>query len=199
MRRLNVKQIGWLKVLLHLSASLPLLWVMVSINQGWFSADPARDIQHFTGRMALKLLLATLAVTPLARYSKQPLLIRVRRLLGLWCFAWASLHLISYALLELGINNLRLLGEELVFRPYLTLGIICWFILLMLTLTSFQGAQKKLGKRWQTLHNTLYLVIILATIHYIWSVKILSPQPFIYATLALVMLAWRWKKFRNWW
>ncbi|OON39250.1 sulfoxide reductase heme-binding subunit YedZ [Izhakiella australiensis] len=199
MRRLNVKQIGWLKVVLHMAAFLPLLWLILSINQGWFSADPAKDIQHFTGRMALKLLLATLAVTPLARYGKQPLLIRVRRLLGLWCFAWASLHLISYSLLELGINNLSLLGEELVSRPYLTLGIICWFILLLLALTSFQRAQRKLGKRWQTLHNAIYLVVILAPIHYIWSVKILSPQPLIYAAIALILLVWRWKKFANWW
>ncbi|PIJ51086.1 sulfoxide reductase heme-binding subunit YedZ [Erwinia sp. OLTSP20] len=198
MRRLNAKQIGWLKVLLHLAAFLPFIWLIISVNQGGFSADPAKDIQHFTGRMALKLLLATLVVTPLARYIKQPLLIRLRRLLGLWCFAWASLHLISYALLELGIGHLDLLGEELVSRPYLTLGIISWSILLLLALTSFQRAQRKLGTRWQQLHNTLYFVVILAPIHYIWSVKILSPQPLIYAAFALLLLAWRWKKFHKW-
>ncbi|HGY8432488.1 TPA: protein-methionine-sulfoxide reductase heme-binding subunit MsrQ, partial [Escherichia coli] len=71
-------------------------------------ADPVKDIQHFTGRTALKFLLAALLITPLARYAKQPLLIRTRRLLGLWCFAWATLHLTSYALLELGVNNLAL-------------------------------------------------------------------------------------------
>lgn len=88
MVRLTLTQITRLKVLLHLAGFLPLLWLLITINQGGFSADPAKDIQHFTGRMALKFLLATLAVTPLARYAKQPLLIRVRRLLGLWCFAW---------------------------------------------------------------------------------------------------------------
>lgn len=198
MVRLSVKQITGLKVVLHLAGFLPLLWLLLSIDQGWFSADPAKDIQHFTGRMALKLLLGSLLIAPLARYGKQPLLIRVRRLLGLWCFAWATLHLVSYSLLELGISNLGLLGSELISRPYLTLGIISWVILLALALTSFQKAQRKLGKRWQLLHNTVYLVAILAPIHYLWSVKVYSPQPWIYALIAAILLAWRYKKIRNW-
>ncbi|WP_414165843.1 protein-methionine-sulfoxide reductase heme-binding subunit MsrQ [Superficieibacter sp. BNK-5] len=196
--RLTAKQIVWLKVVLHLAAFLPLVWLFWAASQGYFSADPAKDIQHFTGRMALKLLLATLLVTPLTRYAKQPLLIRTRRLLGLWCFAWATLHLTSYTLLELGINNLSLLGQELVTRPYLTLGGISWLILLALAVTSPQIMQRKLGRRWQKVHNCIYLVAILAPIHYLWSVKILSPQPLIYAVLALLLLAWRYKKFRQW-
>jgi len=196
--RLTTKQIFWLKILLHLAAFLPLVWLVYATNQGQLSADPAKDIQHFTGLMALKLLLATLAVTPLARYGKQPLLIRTRRLLGVWCFAWATLHLISYSVLELGISNLNLLGSELVTRPYLTIGIICWLILFALTLTSTQAAMKRLGARWQKLHNTVYLVLILAPVHFIWSVKVLSPQPLFYALIALVLLALRYKKFRSW-
>lgn len=198
MVRLTAKQITGLKVLLHLAGFLPLLWLLLSIDQGWFSADPAKDIQHFTGRMALKFLLGSLLITPLARYGKQPLLIRVRRLLGLWCFAWATLHLVSYSVLELGISNLGLLGSELISRPYLTLGIISWLVLLALALTSFQKAQRKLGKRWQTLHNGVYLVLILAPVHYLWSVKTYSPQPWIYAAIATILLVSRYKKFRQW-
>lgn len=198
MVRITARQITGLKVLLHLAGFLPLLWLLLSIDQGWFSADPAKDIQHFTGRMALKFLLGSLLITPLARYGKQPLLIRVRRLLGLWCFAWATLHLVSYSVLELGISNLGLLGSELISRPYLTLGIVSWLILLSLALTSFQKAQRKLGRRWQTLHNGVYLVLILAPIHYLWSVKTFSPQPWIYALIAAILLAWRYKKFRHW-
>nr|WP_153880059.1 protein-methionine-sulfoxide reductase heme-binding subunit MsrQ [Citrobacter freundii] len=197
--RLTAKHITWLKVCLHLAGFLPFVWLFWAINNGDLSADPVKDIQHFTGRTALKFLLATLLVSPLARYAKQPLLIRTRRLLGLWCFAWATLHLTSYALLELGINNLSLLGRELTTRPYLMLGIISWTLLFTLTLTSTQAAQRKLGKRWQLLHNFVYLVAILAPVHYLWSVKILSPQPIIYAALAVVLLACRYKKFRQWW
>ncbi len=196
--RITARQITGLKVILHLAGFLPLLWLLLSIDQGWFSADPAKDIQHFTGRMALKFLLGSLLITPLARYGKQPLLIRVRRLLGLWCFAWATLHLVSYSVLELGISNLGLLGSELISRPYLTLGIISWLILLSLALTSFQKAQRMLGRRWQTLHNGVYLVLILAPIHYLWSVKTFSPQPWIYALIAAILLAWRYRKFRQW-
>lgn len=134
--RLTAKQVTWLKVCLHLAGLLPFLWLVWAINHGGLGADPVKDIQHFTGRTALKFLLATLLITPLARYAKQPLLIRTRRLLGLWCFAWATLHLTSYALLELGVNNLALLGKELITRPYLTLGIISWVILLALAFTS---------------------------------------------------------------
>lgn len=85
--RLTIKQIGWLKVLLHLAAFLPLVYLIMAAMQGGLSADPAKDIQHFTGRMALKLLLATLLVSPLTRIAKQPLLIRTRRLLGIWTFS----------------------------------------------------------------------------------------------------------------
>ncbi|WP_345829193.1 protein-methionine-sulfoxide reductase heme-binding subunit MsrQ [Erwinia sp. HDF1-3R] len=198
MKRLTLRQVTAFKVLLHLAGFLPLLWLFLSIDQGWFSADPAKDIQHFTGRMALKFLLASLLVTPLARYARQPLLIRVRRLLGLWCFAWATLHLVSYSVLELGISNLGMLGSELISRPYLTLGIVSWIILTALAATSWQKAQRKLGKRWQTLHNLIYLVAVLAPVHYLWSVKTFSPQPWIYALIAAILLALRYKKFRQW-
>ncbi|MEB5974831.1 protein-methionine-sulfoxide reductase heme-binding subunit MsrQ [Pantoea dispersa] len=195
--RLTLRHVTLLKVVLHLAAFLPLVYLFLAANQGWLSADPAKDIQHFTGRMALKLLLATLLVSPLTRYLKQPLLIRTRRLLGLWCFAWACLHLTSYYLLELGYDHLRLLGSEIVSRPYLLLGMISWIILFALAITSFQRAQRKLGRRWQTLHNGIYLVAILAPIHYLWSVKVLSPQPWIYALLALALLGWRYNKLRK--
>lgn len=192
---LTSHRILWLKALLHLAAFLPLVWLIFAIIQGKLSADPVKDIQHFTGLMALKLLLITLVVAPLARYIRQPLLIRTRRLLGVWCFTWATLHLLSYSVLELGISNLSLLGQELVTRPYLTLGMISWVMLFALTLTSTRSAMKYLGSRWQKLHNSVYLILILVSIHFIWSVKILSPQPLLYALVALVLLALRYKKF----
>lgn len=189
----------WLKVLLHLAAFLPFIWLFWAVSQGQLSADPVKDIQHFTGRMALKFLLATLLISPLARYAKQPLLIRTRRLLGLWCFAWACIHLTSYSVLELGIQNLSLLGREIVTRPYLLLGLASFVILFALAVTSTQAMQRKLGRRWQLLHNFVYLVAILAPIHYLWSVKIISPQPLIYAGVAIALLLCRYKKFRQWW
>lgn len=87
--------------------------------------------------------------------------------MGLWCFAWGTLHLISYSTLELGLSNLGLLGSELVNRPYLTLGILTWLILLALAATSTLWAMRKLGAKWQMLHNFVYLAAILAPIHYL--------------------------------
>lgn len=195
--RLTAKQITWLKALLHLAGFLPLVWLVWAVRHGELGADPGKDIQHFTGITALKFLLAALLVSPLARYAKQPLLFRTRRLLGLWCFAWATLHLTSYALLELGMQNLGLLGRELVSRPWLMLGMMGWVILLLLTLTSTQAAQRKMGQRWQKLHNSVYLAAVLLPIHYLWSVKVLSPSPIIYAFCFVGLLALRYKKFLN--
>ncbi|ACY85974.1 protein-methionine-sulfoxide reductase heme-binding subunit MsrQ [Edwardsiella piscicida] len=198
MKRLSPAQITALKWLIWLAAGLPLLWLPLAASQGWLSADPAKDIQHMTGLMALKLLLATLLVSPLARLTRQSLLMRTRRLLGIWCFVWASLHLLSYLLLELG-GNVALLGSELLRRPYLTLGLAAWLILLALTLTSTRRAMSALGPRWQKLHNLVYLAAIIAPLHYLWSVKTLSPLPFFYALGALILLALRYQKIRQWW
>ncbi|MFV0547512.1 MAG: protein-methionine-sulfoxide reductase heme-binding subunit MsrQ [Limnobaculum xujianqingii] len=190
--------IKWLKLILHLLAFIPLLWLILSINQGWLSADAAKDIQHYTGRMALKLLLATLLVTPLAKMLHQPILTRCRRLLGLWCFAWATLHLICYSVLELGLD-ISLLLQELIKRNYLILGIISWLILLIMALTSTQNFQRKLGSNWQTIHNFIYVIAILAPIHALLSTKVLSPELAIYAVISLLLLVYRFKKLRKWW
>ncbi|MGY0154625.1 protein-methionine-sulfoxide reductase heme-binding subunit MsrQ [Edwardsiella tarda] len=198
MKRLSPAQITLLKIAIWLAAALPLIWLPLAASLGALSADPAKDIQHITGLMALKLLLATLLVSPLARFTRQAALMRTRRLLGLWCFAWASLHLLSYLMLELG-GNLRLLGSELLRRPYLTLGLAAWLILLALALTSTRRAMSALGTRWQRLHNLIYLAAIAVPIHYLWSVKTLSPQPFFYALGALILLALRYQKIRQWW
>ncbi len=105
----------------------------------------------------------------------------------------ATLHLTSYALLELGVNNLALLGKELITRPYLTLGIISWVILLALAFTS----PSRCSENSANTGNSCITSSILsrsAPIHYLWSVKIISPQPLIYAGLAVLLLALRYKK-----
>jgi sulfoxide reductase heme-binding subunit YedZ len=192
--KISRNQLLGIKCLLHLIGLLPLVWLVFATFQGGLSADPAKDIQHFTGLMALKFLLGTLLVSPLARYTHTPILMRCRRLIGIWCFAWAALHLTSYALLELGLN-IQLLGSEIVKRPYLAFGLSAWIILFLLALTSFRRIQSKMGRRWQQLHTAVYLCLILVPIHDIWSVKILSPQPIIYTVLAVILLLLRWRKF----
>ena len=185
------------KCLLHLLAFSPFIYLVLSVRAGDFSADPAKDIQHFTGLTGLKLLLVTLLISPLSRWLHQPWLMRCRRMMGLWCFAWGTLHLLSYYFLELGVHNLSLLGQEIIHRPYLTLGMISWLLLFLLAVTSFRRAQIRLGKRWQKLHNCIYLLAILIPVHYLWSVKAYSPQPFIWLAIALLLCALRYKKLRR--
>ncbi len=115
----------------------------------------------------------------------------------LYCFFWATLHMLAYIALNLGWN-FSLFAEEIVKRPYLTLGIASWLILLILTITSNLYAQRKLGKHWQSIHNWVYLVLILAPIHYYWSVKSEIITPSIYIAVALLLLGLRWKKFKRW-
>ena len=150
--------------------------------------------------MALKFLLATLLVSPLARYAKQPLLIRTRRLLGLWCFAWATLHLTSYTLLELGIQQSGAAGLGVSQQTLPDFGFY--------QLVDFAGAGRHLNtsaaeKTGSPMANFAQLRLSGGNpcphSTYLWSVKILSPQPVIYAVLAALLLAWRYKKFRQWW
>lgn len=183
-----------LKCLLHLAAFTPFVYLLFSVRTGGFSADPAKDIQHFTGLVGLKLLMATLLVSPLAKGLHLPQLLRCRRLLGIWCFTWATLHLLSYYFLELGVDNLSLLGQEIVRRPYLTLGLISWLLLFLLAITSFRRVQIRAGQRWQKLHNSIYLLAILIPVHYLWSVKAYSLQPFLWLAFAIILCALRLKK-----
>ncbi|MBS0893396.1 sulfoxide reductase heme-binding subunit YedZ [Tatumella sp. JGM130] len=182
------------KGLLHLLAFSPFIYLLLAVRAGAFSADPAKDIQQFTGLTGLKLLTVTLLISPLSRWFHQPLLLRCRRLIGLWCFAWATLHLLSYYFLELGSGNLALLAQEIIRRPYLTLGMLSWVVLLLLAATSFYRIQRRMGKRWQQLHNCIYLPAILVPLHYLWSVKAWSLQPFIWLTLALLLCVLRSRK-----
>lgn len=195
--RLTLKQINGLKTILHLLAMVPLIWLISAVNFNWLSADPAKDIQHFTGDMALRLLLGTLTVTPLARYLHQPALIQCRRLLGLWTFTWATLHMLSYAAFELGWD-FSLLYHELTSRTYLLFGIISWIILLALAITSPKIAQRQLAAYWQKIHNFVYLVAILAPLHAFLSTKGISAEISIYTLIALFLLFLRHKKFSLW-
>jgi sulfoxide reductase heme-binding subunit YedZ len=124
-------------------------------------------------------------------------LIRVRRLLGLWCFAWATLHLTSYTLLELGINNLALLGSEIITRPYLTLGMISWAILLALA----RPPRKRCSENWASLATFAQLRLSGGDPR-ADSLPVVSEDRLAAARHlcpAGGLLAWRYKKFRQWW
>ncbi|WP_305842877.1 protein-methionine-sulfoxide reductase heme-binding subunit MsrQ [Photobacterium leiognathi] len=195
--KLKPQHITWLKVLIH---AISLLFVAILIIQtfnGGFGADPVKGIEHYTGKAALNTLFLTLLISPIARWGKQAALIKVRRMLGLYSFFWALLHLTIYVSLDLGFDW-ALIGEEIIQRPYLAIGAVSWVILLLLTLTSTQKIQRKLGTRWQQLHNWVYIALLLSPIHYLWSVKSGITEPVIYLIVACALLYWRKEKLKRW-
>ncbi|MGF1792853.1 protein-methionine-sulfoxide reductase heme-binding subunit MsrQ [Photobacterium profundum] len=195
--KISPRHIFWLKVIIHIVSLGFLLLLVGQTLTGNLGADPIQGISHFTGKAALNTLMITLLLSPLARYFKQGALVRVRRLVGMYSFFWAALHLSGYLILDLGLDW-RLLASEIISRPYLSLGAISWIILASLAITSTQGMQRRLGRRWQKLHNWVYLALLLAPIHYYWSVKSGIVEPGLYILMAITLLSFRWKTFKKW-
>ncbi|MEZ8140382.1 sulfoxide reductase heme-binding subunit YedZ [Enterovibrio norvegicus FF-33] len=193
---LTAKRIVWVKALIHvvsLTFAANMVWLVLNNK---FGADPVDGITHYTGLAALNTLIITMLVSPIAKYARQGLLIRCRRVLGLYSFFWATLHLLTYLALDLTFD-FSLLGTEILSRPYLTVGAFCWVILFALTVTSTSRIQRKMGVKWQKLHNSVYLVLILAPIHFYWSSKSELLEPSLYFLLGVSLLAIRWKTLKR--
>ncbi|MAJ69010.1 MAG: protein-methionine-sulfoxide reductase heme-binding subunit MsrQ [Alteromonadaceae bacterium TMED7] len=185
--RLSAWQISLSKTLLHL---IILGWVIFTFYLGVtdnLGADPVKALIHFTGIGALNLLLITLLISPAARYLPAPGLMRFRRMLGVYVFVYAVIHLLTYISFELQFDWSLVLGE-IVKRPYITVGMVAVLLLAALTITSPNKVRQRLGKRWQALHNTIYLVVFLALLHFSWSRKTGLQEPLIYWAIALLIL-----------
>ena len=158
-------------------------------------ADPVAAIEHELGLWALRLLLLTLAITPLRQLTGQPVLLRFRRMLGLYAFAYASLHFAAWLGLDLR-GYWSLLFEEIVKRPYITVGFAAWLLLVPLAVTSTRGWMRRLGRNWGRLHKLVYAIAVLAVLHFWWIVKSDYREPLLYAAILAVLLGWRaWKRF----
>lgn len=194
--KLTNRQIAMIKVALHAAFILPLLWLILAVVNGHLGADPVQEVLHFTGKSTLHSLFITLAVTPFARWLKFNQIYRFRRLLGLYSFFWGCLHLLSYIWFELGWQ-LTLVLSEILTRPYLVVGATTWLILFALSITSPKKIQSMLGKKWQALHNWVYIAVILGAIHYYWSTKSEVVEPSIYIAIAFLLLIARKDKIRR--
>lgn len=171
-----------LRVVLHVAAAAPAGYWLVRACQGSLGADPVATLTHASGDWALRLLLLSLAMTPLRRLSGAGAPLRFRRLFGLWAFAYACLHLTVYLLLDLGLYWTQIL-EDIVKRPYITVGFAAWLLLLPLAATSTRAAMRRLGRQWQRLHRLVYLSALLALLHFLWLVKADLREPLIYAAV----------------
>ena len=193
-----MRWIPWAKVAVHALCLGPLAWLAYDIARADLGPDPVAQITHRTGIWALRLLLVTLAVTPLRRLLGVPALVRFRRMLGLWAFAYATLHLSTYVVLDLRGYWAQIL-DDIVKRPFITVGFLAWLLLVPLAATSTQAMIRRLGRRWQHLHRAVYAIGVLACLHFVWVVKsgknIARLEPVVYfAILAVLLLArvgWR--------
>lgn len=178
-----------LKAVIWAAALTPLAWLVAAGLRGGLTADPVKYITHFTGKTALALLTVTLAVTPLRALTGMVALPRVRRLVGLFAFAYATLHLLVYFAFDRGFV-LAELGEDIAKRPYITVGFTAWTILLALAVTSPAGAARRLGgRRWKAIHRFVYLAAALAVLHFGWAQKKdLAPLLPFAAALAVVVV-----------
>ncbi len=176
------------KLFFHMTAVLPLVWLIYTVSYGVLGADPAKDIQHFTGITALRLVIIIAVIPVIAFYFKLNSLYQVRKLLGLWCFFWATLHLASYFFLEIGAENTALFFSEILSRFYLNLGVAGWLILCLMAVTSSDRIRNLSGRWWKRIHNLLYPLLFIVITHYILAAKTDTPEPAIY--LVLVILAY---------
>jgi len=159
-------------------------------------ANPVEELLHQLGRWGLKFLLITLSITPLRRWTGWNWLIRFRRMLGLFAFFYVVLHFIIYAVLDQGLE-LALIVEDIVKRPYITLGVTGLLLLVPLAVTSTRGMMRRLGKRWVLLHRLVYPVAILGVWHFYWQVKLDTVDALIYALVLAVLLATRLRGLRG--
>ncbi|MBP6797089.1 MAG: protein-methionine-sulfoxide reductase heme-binding subunit MsrQ [Luteimonas sp.] len=189
------------KTAAHALALAPLAWlswqfwqVASNADIDALGADPVAEVEHRLGLWALRLLLLTLAITPLRQLTGQPVLLRFRRMLGLYAFAYASLHFAAYLALDLR-GYWTQVFEEIAKRPYITVGFAAWLLLVPLAVTSTQGWIRRLGRRWGQLHRLVYAIAILAVLHFWWIVKSDYREPLLYAAVLAVLLSWRlWKR-----
>ena len=155
--------------------------------------DPVKAITHYTGMGALNLLLITLAISPFAAWSRIKKINKFRRLLGLYAFVYALSHVLCFLLFEVQFDILFFI-EEVVLRPYISIGMVAFLIILSLALSSTNYARIKMGNLWQKLHNLIYLAAILVAIHFFWSVKLNVVEPIIYGTVLMILLIIRRRK-----
>lgn len=182
-----------LKLATLVLASLPLLKMLADafgVAGGSLGANPVEALLHRAGWWGLVFLLVTLTVTPARNLSGITALIRVRRMLGLFAFFFVFLHVLVYTVLDQRLA-LGPIIEDIIKRPYITIGLIAFVLLLPLAVTSNDASRRKLKKRWTTLHKLIYPIVILGVWHFWWQVKLDTAEPILFAAVLVLLLGYR--------
>lgn len=188
-----------LKPLVFILCLVPLAWLSLGAfelaGQG-LGTNPIEELLHELGRWGLKFLILTLAITPLRRWTGWAWLLRFRRMLGLFAYFYALLHFSVYAVLDQGLQAGPII-EDILKRPYITLGVTALVLMTPLAMTSTRSMMRRLGKRWVKLHRLVYVVAVLGVWHFYWQVKLDTLQPLIYAVILAILLAARLPRFKR--
>jgi sulfoxide reductase heme-binding subunit YedZ len=179
-----------LKPLVFLLALVPAGYLAYRTYINDLGANPAETLQLDTGGWALKFLLITLAITPVRRLTGWNRVIQYRRMVGLFAFFYACLHVLTYIVLD----KYFAFGEMLADvgkRPFITAGFVAFVSMVPLAVTSTKGWIRRLGRRWQALHRLIYLSGVAAAIHFVWKVKVAVGEPVYYAIAVALLLAFR--------
>lgn len=188
---MNRRRIAWLKAGVVIAGLVPMsLLAARAFGFGDLGANPVQQVQQTLGITALNLLLITLTVTPLRRITGQNWLVNFRRALGLLAFAYALLHALSYFALDLRFDWPRVY-VDVTERPWITVGFLALLLLVPLAVTSTNAMQRRLGRRWVTLHRSVYAIAILGVLHFFWQVKLDTSEPLLYALMLSVLLGFR--------
>ena len=178
------------KPVLHLLCLAPFVYLLWAALAGGLGANPVEKLTHQTGDWTLRLLLVTLALSPLRQWTGEGAWIRFRRMTGLYCYFYCCCHFAIW----FGADHSLDLGDmldDIVKRPYITLGFSAFVLLLPLALTSNQASLRRLGRRWKTLHQLVYAVVVLGVLHFLWLVRADYLEASIYAIIAVVLLLHR--------
>lgn len=185
------------KPLVFLLCLAPLAWLVYGAASNQLGANPAEALIRGLGDWTLRGLWLTLAVTPLRELSGLAALARFRRMLGVFSFAYASLHLLAYGWLDMGLD-FGDIGRDIAKRPFILMGFTAWALMVPLAATSFNRAIKALSaKRWQTLHKLVYAIGVIGLLHFIWmrAGKHNFAEPAVYGVILAALLGWRlWKR-----
>ena len=169
----------------------PLAWLIAQAFTGGLGANPVESITHQTGEWGLRLVLVTLAITPLRRLSGFHQLVRFRRMLGLFSFFYVSLHLTTYVWLD-AYFDLAYILDDVVERLYITAGFCAFLTMLPLALTSTDSMVRRLGGRlWRRVHRLTYLAAAASVLHFLWLVKADYTEPLIYAGILSLLMVLR--------
>ena len=192
--KLSSKQISALKVVVFLVCLVPLALLCWDLYNDDLGANPIEFLIRALGRWALKFLLICLAITPLRKLTGFGWLMRLRRMLGLFAFFYASMHWSIYLGLDQSFDWIEI-AKDIVKRPFIMIGMLTFTILLPLAITSTNGMVQRLGfDRWQLLHRAVYAAAMLAVLHFWWLVKLDITWPLIYTVMLTVLLG-----MRLWW